>query len=128
MRTFIKSIIKFIPFCLTFYILMLIFYGLVSSHLPLRLNFSNKKGGYGYAYSRLEEVKNYSNIDILFIGSSHAYRGFDPRIFEKNGLKTFNLGTSAQTPLQTEILLNRYLEKLNPKMIIYDVYPKNVYS
>jgi hypothetical protein len=88
-------------------------------------NFGNTRGfSYGHTYSRLEEVKKIRDVDVLFLGSSHAYRSFDPRIFEKNGLKTFNLGTSAQTPLQTNVLLNRYLENLNPKLVIYAVYPK----
>lgn len=76
----------------------------------------------GHMYSRLSEVKKYRDIDILFLGSSHTYRGFDPRIFTKHGLKTFNLGSSSQTPIQTEVLLNRYLKTLNPKMVIYEVY------
>jgi hypothetical protein len=87
------------------------------------LNLANTRGfSYGHTYSRLEEVKKIRDVDVLFLGSSRAYRSFDPRIFEKNGLKTFNLGTSSQTPLQTNVLLNRYLENLNPKLVIYVVY------
>jgi hypothetical protein len=74
-------------------------------------------------YSRLSEIKKWGKVDILFLGSSHAYRGFDTRIFSKNGYKTFNLGSSAQSPAQTKVLLNRYLESLNPKLVIYEVYP-----
>jgi hypothetical protein len=74
-------------------------------------------------YSRIEEVKKTKNIDVLFLGSSHTYRGFDPRIFKAKGMTSFNLGSSAQTPLQTKVLLNRYLDHLNPKLIIYEVYP-----
>jgi hypothetical protein len=89
----------------------------------LLFNLGNTRGfSYGHTYSRLEEVKKIREVDVLFLGSSRAYRSFDPRIFEKNGLKTFNLGTSAQTAFQTNILLNRYLENLNPKLVIYAVY------
>jgi hypothetical protein len=38
-------------------------------------------------YSRLSEIKNYKDIDILFLGSSHTYRGFDTRIFLDSGYK-----------------------------------------
>ena len=86
-------------------------------------NINYRIGSYGHMYSRLSEVKNKKNIDILFLGSSHAYRGFDTRIFSKYGIKTFNLGSSSQTPIQTKVLLDRYLNKLNPKIIIYEVYP-----
>lgn len=74
-------------------------------------------------YSRLLEVKSYGRVDLLFLGSSHTYRGFDTRIFSKYGYVSFNLGSSSQTPAQTKVLLERYLDNLNPKLIIYEVYP-----
>ncbi len=86
-------------------------------------NISYKKGYYGHMHSRLSEVKTLNNIDVLFLGSSHAYRGFDTRLFAEYGLNTFNLGSSAQTPTQTKLLLNRYLQNLNPKTVVYEVYP-----
>lgn len=78
---------------------------------------------YGHTFSRLQEVKSVENIDVLFIGSSHAYRGFDNRIFDSLGIKTFNLGSLAQTPIQSKLLLERYISTLNPKIIVYEVYP-----
>jgi len=74
-------------------------------------------------HSRLAEIKNYSDVDILFLGSSHAYRGFDTRTFLNDGYKSFNLGSSSQTPLQTKVLIKRYLKNLNPKLVIYEVFP-----
>lgn len=75
-------------------------------------------------FSRVSEAKNTNDIDILFLGSSRAYRSFDPRIYSKVGLKTFNLGSSAQTPFQTDVLLQRYWENLNPKLVIFDISPR----
>lgn len=69
------------------------------------------------------EIPEYKNPDILFLGSSHAYRGFDPRIFDKAGISSFNLGSSSQTPLQTEVLLKKYLDEIHPSFIVFDVYP-----
>ena len=63
---------------------------------------------------RFNEVRLYENLDILFIGSSHAYRTFDPRFFNSMGLRTFNLGSTAQTPLNTYYLLKIYAKSLNP--------------
>lgn len=88
-----------------------------------RPNLQYFRGNYGHCYSRLEEVKKIKNVDILFLGSSHSYRGFDTRIFERKHFKSFNLGSSGQTPIQTLVLLNRYLERLNPKLIVYEVFP-----
>ncbi len=86
-------------------------------------NLNYRIGAAGYTYTRLHEVESYSNVNILFLGSSHAYRGFDPRIFAAYGYTSFNLGTSSQTPQQTEMLLNKHLAELNPSTVVYEVYP-----
>jgi hypothetical protein len=75
--------------------------------------------------TRLKEADTTKNIDVLFLGSSHTYRGFDGRIFKDAGLRTFNLGSSNQTPLQTELLLQQYLGRFEPKLVIYEVFPDN---
>jgi hypothetical protein len=93
----------------------------------IKPNIHYKIGGNGDLQKRIADIKNFSELDILFLGSSHAYRGFDTRIFSKAGLNTFNLGSSSQTPIQTQILLNRYLKTLNPKLVIFEVYP-NIFS
>lgn len=113
----------FIPFAGLFYLLATFLwgYGLPMEYKP---NINYKIGSIGHMNSRLSEVGNYSDVDILFLGSSHAYRGFDTRIFSDHGYHTFNLGSSSQTPIQTKILLERYLDKLNPKMVIYEMYPE----
>ncbi len=38
-----------------------------------------------------------NKLDIAFLGSSHTYKTFDVRFYEKKGLNTFNFGTIAQT-------------------------------
>jgi hypothetical protein len=71
----------------------------------------------------LDELDTLKHVDILFIGSSHVYRGIDPMIFTLKGIEVFGIGTSGQTHEQTEILLNRYLDQTNPKLVAYEVYP-----
>lgn len=127
MKKFILNIFSFIIFTGLFYITVLFFWGQYApSNFQPNINY--KIGSYGYTYSRLSDVKKVKEVDILFLGSSHSYRGFDTRIFSKNGFKTFNLGSSSQTPIQTEVLLDRYLDNLNPKTIIYEVYPPSFIS
>lgn len=77
----------------------------------------------GFLSIRLKDLKKTSNVDILFLGSSKAYRSFDPRIYSKKGYKIFNLGSSAQTHIQTNYLIEEYLGQLNPKLVVYEVYP-----
>ena len=124
MKKFISKILLFIPFMFVSYYLMLIVWG---NYAPsfIRSNLEYYIGGYGHMYSRLSEVKQLKDIDILFLGSSQAYRGLDPRIFKDYGYKTFNLGSPNQTPLQTKILLERYLKRLNPKLVIYEINPRS---
>ena len=79
-------------------------------------------GCYGHLFSRVKDAEKIKNIDILFIGSSHSYRGFDPRVFKKYGIEAFNLGSSSQTPINSKVLLRQYLEKINPKMVVIEAY------
>ena len=122
MEKFIKSILLFTPFSIVMYILLIILWGDYAPNF-LKKNLNYEVGSYGHMYSRLQEIKDVKDVDILFLGSSHTYRGFDPRVFKQYGLNTFNLGSSAQSHIQTEILLKRYLDTSNPKLIIYEVYP-----
>lgn len=94
----------------------------------LKPNLTYKIGSYGNLFSRIKDIENYKDIDVLFIGTSHAYRGFDTRNFDSENYKTFNLGSSSQTPIQSKILLERYLERLNPKTIVFEVNPETFTS
>jgi hypothetical protein len=82
-------------------------------------NLNYRLGGYGHQHSRIAEIGEFKDIDILVLGASPAYRELDVRVFEKYGFHTFNLGSSSQTPVQSQLLLSRYLSSLNPNLIIY---------
>ncbi|HAX95886.1 MAG TPA: hypothetical protein DCY35_05115 [Prolixibacteraceae bacterium] len=121
------KILQFLLFASIMYVIFLIMWGEI---LPdgLKKNLNYRIGSYGHMYTRIRDIQNYRDVDILFIGSSHAYRGFDGRIFEEYGFTTFNLGSSSQTPVQSLLLLNRYLDGLNPGMIVMEVYPSSFSS
>lgn len=122
MVTFIKKTIRFKFFAVVFYVVLLFVWGKYAPSI-FKTNLNYKIGGPGHTFSRLKEIKKIKDIDILFLGSSHAYRGFDTRIFKAKGISSFNLGSSAQTPIETKLLLRRYLNQINPKMIVYEVDP-----
>jgi hypothetical protein len=124
MKRFFINSLKLLPAILLGYVVFIIVYGEIVPFQKLKKNIVYNLGGYGHTYSRFREVKHIQNVDVLVIGSSHAYRGFDPRIFKQHGLSLFNLGTSSQTPIQTQVLLKKYLKRLNPKVVIIEVYPK----
>lgn len=123
MRRFLVRLSLFILFAVLFYVPALFIYGNIIPPV-IKSNLNYKIGSIGHLFTRMKEVKKIHDVDILFLGSSHAYRGFDPRVFASEGFSTFNLGSSAQTPIQTNVLINRYLDTTNPKLIIYEVYPE----
>jgi len=71
---------------------------------------------------RFREIEEYGDIDVLFVGSSHAYRGFDTRVFAREGIRSFNIGSTSQSPLNTHYVLQRYLDVVTPELVVYEVY------
>lgn len=122
MKKFIKHLILYLFFAVFVYTVLVIILGETSPEF-FKKNLNYNLGSYGHTYTRFKNVDHVKDIDILFIGSSHTYRGFDPRYYQDEGYEVFNLGSSAQTHIQTNVLLKRYLDQLNPKLAIYEVYP-----
>ncbi|SOD88706.1 hypothetical protein [Spirosoma fluviale] len=116
MKAFLTELTLFVLFALAFYAVGLLAF-------PSFLKRNVHQSGNSHFYFTLKEAKLTQGIDLLFLGSSHTYRSFDPRIFKSAGISSINLGSSAQTPMQTQILVNRYLTQLNPKKVIFEVNP-----
>ena len=95
MKKFIFQLFAFFLFSSLIYIIGV---GILGSIFPKGevSNIIYKKGFNGHLYSRINEIDKYDEVDILFLGSSHAYRGFDTRIFKAEGYSSFNLGSSAR--------------------------------
>ncbi|MES2554818.1 MAG: hypothetical protein V4604_01640 [Bacteroidota bacterium] len=123
MKQFLLNILKFLPLAAVFYIVMVIFWG---EMMPDRYkkNLIYNRGTFGHTLSRLTDARNTKDVDVLFLGASTCYRGFDTRYFESKGLTSFNLGSSSQTPINTNLLLKRYLQQIKPKLVVYEVYPE----
>ena len=66
-------------------------------------------------------TSNPTKYDAIVLGSSHAYRGYDPRIFEQAGVSLFNSGTSAQNAKGSLVLYNEYLRN-RTDFFILDIY------
>ena len=96
--SFIKQVLLFAVLLVPVYCLLVI---LIADTVPdaYTKNINHRMGAYGHVFSRFQEAASSQNIDVLILGSSHAYRGFDTRIFAEQGIRAFNLGTSAQTPI-----------------------------
>jgi hypothetical protein len=63
------------------------------------------------------------NIDVLFLGSSHVYRSYDPKLVDELlGEKAFNAGSSAQS-MNTSYYLLREISKYHDlKTVFLDTY------
>ncbi len=77
-----------------------------------------QRSWFGRSWDSMDRSKPY---DLLFLGSSHCFCGLDPRIFEKGGYHSHNLGGSLQTPLNSWVLF-RSVKPLT-KGILMEVYP-----
>lgn len=74
------------------------------------------------SWLRFQEYSNSDRYDVVVIGSSHAYRGYDPRIFAQAGYRMFNLGSPAQTFINTWPIVRSELTGKNTSLLILDVY------
>ncbi len=121
MRLIIKIFSVFLIFiaiyCLSIFILIKYDYHQYVENIPKSVT-----GGYGYSLKRFQEADTTYNIDLLFVGSSHSYRSFDPKIFELNNISTFNLGSSQQTPINSYYLLEEYLPQMKPKKVFIECF------
>lgn len=117
MKLIRKGISIAIVFVLTYLLTMYIF-----SEAGM-LKIINTKTTYGSnTLPRMLEAETVSEVDILFIGSSQVYKGFDPRIFKRKGISTFNLGSNAQTPYNTYYVLKEHLPHIKTKYVVMDLY------
>lgn len=119
MKRLLLHIILFVPLCLLFIVLML---WLLGGTGRVR-NVTYHLGHEDHLHSKVQEALDARPIDVLFLGSSHAYRTFDPRLFARHGVRVFNLGSSMQTPLQTEVLIDKWLDSMRPKLVVFEVHP-----
>jgi hypothetical protein len=67
------------------------------------------------------------NYDVIVAGSSHAYRGYDPRIFQSRGLTMYNIGTGYQNAMASYFLIKNDFQPAPGSLVILDVYD-NTYS
>ena len=61
------------------------------------------------------------SVDVLFLGASGIQYGFHPaRLYEKTGIRSFNLGLPFQPPLAVYYNLQETLRRHKPKVVVID--------
>ena len=119
MKRLIRNTALFALVAIPAYLLLLCLLGDWGWVRTARTNMGNR----GFLNSRIKDIRNYRNVDVLFLGSSHCYRTFDTRFYRSQGISCFNLGSSNQTPVQTYVLLKAYLDSINPRFVVFEVHP-----
>lgn len=76
----------------------------------------------GLSVLRFRDAETHPPVDVVFMGSSHCYRTFDTAWYRTQGLTAFNLGSSAQGPVITYHLAGHYLDRLDPDLVVLEVY------
>lgn len=116
---FVKRALAFIAILPVVWFLFLIVWAeIIPEKYRMNLIYS---AGQGFMNLRLEEADVTEDVEVLIVGSSHAYRGIDPRQLNNKGIHAFNLGSSLQSPVQTEMLLRKYLPQMKPKLVLFEV-------
>jgi len=123
MKKFIISSLGFLLFTSLGYAILLCLHGFFSP-AALRGNLFMYNRSHDYSKTRFAEAAKTSNVDLLILGSSHAYRGYHTGLLREKGVVALNLGTSSQSLIQTEYLLKKYFDQVRPKKVIIDIYPK----
>lgn len=120
-----QFIFKFIKFLLGFTLIYVIVLNVLQEILPgpYKPNILYEAGD-NLVTRKIEESDTIDSVDILIVGSSHAYDSFNPKYFENNGFSAYNWGTSQQSHVQTSMILEKYLGKLKPKLVVYEVFPE----
>ncbi len=119
MAPFLKRFVSFLLLCTVVYVLLIGLMAKTNTHPPIHHNLpaANITG------LMFRDLHKAQKTDLLFVGSSHSYRGFDTRVYDRLGWNSFNMGTSSQTPRQALALLETWLDSMKPQLLVFEVYP-----
>lgn len=123
MKKFLINFFLFLAFAFFLYCAGIAFLGEFGND-KFKKNLIYKRAGPGHTYSRLHDAEKVNDVDVLFFGTSLSFRGYDTRILKSHDIRAFNLGTAGETPIQTEFLIKRYLDKINPRLVVYEINPE----
>ncbi|MBQ8164849.1 MAG: hypothetical protein IJZ94_03440 [Clostridia bacterium] len=78
--------------------------------------------GSSYVRTQMNDFYTADKIDLAFVGPSFVYRGVNPNIIDKKTqLRTFNLGTSSQKPVDSYYMIKEAYRVHKIKYAVLDV-------
>ncbi len=122
MNKFVKYIICLLLLSCLLYFSVLMGGVLLHGYYNRIPNLRTYTGDLSHSLIRFKQADTLYKTDILIVGSSKAYMGYNPEIFSKSGFRVFNMGSSNQTPFNTYFILKHYLPRLNPDLVIMDIF------
>lgn len=124
-QLFKSSLVFIVTFIAAYLLLFAILFYVQPSGIPFvyRATSGNLSEG-GGTWLKLKNFDKNKKWDVIVLGSSHAYRGYDPKIFENRGYSMYNLGTSNQHMLCTYSIVKYSLTKENTGLVILDIYDR----
>lgn len=64
-----------------------------------------------------------NTVDVLFIGSSHAYKGIDPAVlYDDYGIAAYIIGTASQPIWNSYYFMEEALKTQTPKVVVVECY------
>lgn len=127
-----KQLLKFSGGFVVVYLLTLLILSSIKirehSLLQLLIHDNSLAGGGGYSLLRLREAEDFGPVDILFVGSSRCMVAIDADVCSQNGLKAFNLASTGQSPLNSYFLLEQFVEKLDPRIVVIEAHARTLAS
>ena len=126
MGVFIRKFLIFTGLAVLIYIVLFcILFFTRSDNIPIiyRATHGNLLRG-GFTWVTFRQFDPNAKYDVILLGSSHAYRGYDPAIFHEYGYNMFNLGTNSQSNLVSYFIAKNYISRKNCKTVIIDVYDR----
>ena len=114
-----KKILSLIKFLLLMGMMLCFVIYLSAVFRPRKTDFPNDTTRKVSGFYALEEY----SMDILFMGTSHTYYGFNPSvIYEKTGLNSYVFAGECQPISVTYHYLVEALKTQKPKLIVLDVF------
>lgn len=76
-----------------------------------------------YEKALYSDDSDVNEADVIFLGGSHAYNGFDPDVLWSDyGIKSYNYSNSGQAFYLTYYLFREILKNHSPKVAVVDLY------
>jgi len=124
MKKFLINLLFFSLFSLVFYVTALLLSGkFLPTYLSGNLSGRNVILAKDGSARRFIQAKKHDIVDVLILGSSHACRSYDVRLFEEAGLTAYTLGSSSQPLSHSLRIYKKYVNTFSPRILIIDVYP-----